>query len=187
MIQRAVGRHTVRRDPWERVACTVPLSAYGLGARRGFPWYFEGQSRVSVGSVDDVLAWLASCHYVRDETLFFEPDFWQHPCTLEHLGKGDCEDFALWAWRKLAELGEHAEFVAGRCRVLPSSRSGNLGNGHAWVHLRRNDDMLLLDPTMSTSAAMLRPLSAVRDDYLPEVSVDTTFTRYAYLGYLQRG
>src|SRR5205085_1473130 len=68
-----------------------------------FAWYFEGQSAVTVGSVDDVCEWLLECEYVHDPELFHEPDFWQHPRTFERLRKGDCEDHALWAWRKLVE------------------------------------------------------------------------------------
>src|SRR5690348_3236184 len=45
----------------------------------------------------------ADCEYVRDPV--HERDFWQHPKTFEQLRKGDCEDHALWAWRKLTELG----------------------------------------------------------------------------------
>lgn len=181
MIQRAVGRHTSLQDPWQRMACNVPLGAYGKGARRGFRWYFSGESRVEVQSVDDVIDWLMMCTYVRDEQLFFEADYWQHPCTLEQIGKGDCEDFSLWAWRKLAELGECVEFVAGRCR-----RAAPPNDGHTWVHLRRDDSIIVLDPTMSTPDAMLRPLEAVKSDYLPEVSVEASFARYAYVGYLMR-
>jgi hypothetical protein len=184
MIQRAVGWRTVQQDPWQRVACTVPLSAYGRGARRGFRWYFRGTSRVAVQSVEDVLDWLGTCSYIRDEALFFEADYWQHPCTLEHLRKGDCEDFALWAWRKLAELGECVEFVAGRCRRSAAAAEDTPGDGHTWVHLRRDDAVLLLDPTMPSPSSMLRPLDAVRDDYLPEVSVEASFARFAYVGYL---
>lgn len=182
MFERAVGRRTALQDPWHRMACTVPLGAYGKGARRGFRWYFRGTSRVPVESVDGVIEWLMACTYVRDEQLFFEADYWQHPCTFEQLRKGDCEDFSLWAWRKLAELGESVEFVAGRCR-----RAVPPNDGHTWVHLRRDATIFVLDPTMPTTEAMLRPLEAVREDYLPEVSVEASFTRFAYAGYLMRG
>ena len=179
MLQRAVGLRGPRRDPWQRVACTVPLSAYGQGARHGFRWYFDGDSRVKVHSLEDVLAWLQACTYMPDRQLFYEADYWQHPCTFEQIRKGDCEDFALWAWRKLAELEYRVEFVAGRCRKADSDQ-----RGHTWVHVHRDAGLWLLDPTMPTPGSMLCPLEEVRDDYLPEVSVEATFARYAYLGYL---
>ena len=69
---------------------------------------------VPVQSIDDIVAWLQSCEYVTDLDLFHERDFWQHPGTFERLRRGDCEDFALWAWRKLAEVGIDAEFCVGR-------------------------------------------------------------------------
>jgi predicted transglutaminase-like cysteine proteinase len=34
----------------------------------------------------------------------------EHPGAFERRRRGDCEDFALWAWRKLAEVGVDAEF-----------------------------------------------------------------------------
>ena len=91
-------RTTSPASRWRRYAASVPLHAYGLGARRDFSWYFEGRSTVDVASLDDIMAWLLGCVYARDRDLFRNPDYWQHPCNFEGLRKGDCEDFALWAW-----------------------------------------------------------------------------------------
>jgi len=68
----------------------------------------RGQSTVCVNDIAAICEWLADCEYVRDPV--HERDFWQHPKTFEQLRKGDCEDHALWAWRKLTELGIPAEF-----------------------------------------------------------------------------
>ena len=92
----------------------VPASAFGPGSQRPFAEYFEGESRVPVGSIDGIVAWLQTCEYVTDLELFHQPDVWLHPGAFERLRRGDCEDFALWAWRKLAEIGIDAEFCVGR-------------------------------------------------------------------------
>jgi hypothetical protein len=80
----------------------------------------------------------------------------------------------------LIRLGYDAEFVAGRC-VHPGC-SGT-GLGHTWVIYRRDGATYLFDPTISDLDQMVRPLDEVHFAYLPEVSVDQYFTRYAYAGY----
>lgn len=165
-------------DPWARYEHDVPLHLYGAGARRDFAWYFEGESAVAVATVDEVCAWLQACEYTRDPDLFFESDFWQHPCTFEQLRKGDCEDYALWAWRKLVELGHDAEFVVGR-----SLQPGGKRRGHAWVHFIRDGELYLLDAATDRATCSLRPLTSVQQEYLPEVSIDHRFQRFAYGGY----
>ena len=92
-------------DPWERLSVAPRLHMYGSGARLDFPKYLGGPSTVAVTSIEHIQNWLLGCRYERDEVLFAEPYFGQHPTTFEHLRAGDCEDFALWAWRKLIELG----------------------------------------------------------------------------------
>ena len=92
----------------------VPASAFGPGSQRPFAEYFEGESSVRVGSIDGIVAWLQTCEYVTDLELFHKRDVWLHPGAFERLKRGDCEDFALWAWRKLAEIGIDAEFCVGR-------------------------------------------------------------------------
>lgn len=165
-------------DPWERVECDVPLHRFGSGACHDFPWYFDGESTVETPSLEAVRTWLCGCAYVRDTVLFREADFWQHPCTFEQLRRGDCEDFALWTWRRLVELGYDADLVAGRCAWWREE------SGHAWVLFRDYDGTPhLFDPVVRDPARMVRPLDAVRDGYCPEVAVDHHFRRYAYAGY----
>jgi len=96
-------RLTPDGDPWERLNVAPRLHMYGGGSRREFSQYLTGPSRVAVSSLGAIQDWLLDCRYETDETLFAEPDFWQHPTTFEHLRAGDCEDFSLWAWRKLVE------------------------------------------------------------------------------------
>src|SRR6185436_7297823 len=98
----------------KRLSLPVPIGAFGPGSRREFAQYFQGESHVRVESIDEIVEWLLNCQYMTDAILFNERDFWQHPNTFEQLRRGDCEDFALWAWRKLADIGIDAEFCVGR-------------------------------------------------------------------------
>ena len=82
----------------------ISTTAFGPGSRCDFAHYFEGESHVPVASIDDIVRWLTSCEYDTDIALFHEQDVWQHPADFEQLRRGDCEDFALWAWGKLAEI-----------------------------------------------------------------------------------
>src|SRR5678816_3685764 len=129
------------RDPWQRLPYEAPLAMFGDGARHGFDWVFEGDSRVIVATLNDVVDWLATCQYETDASLFRESDYWQHPHTFEELRRGDCEDFALWAWRKLVELGVDADLVIGR-RVPPGSENSR----HAWILFREGGDEFVLEP-----------------------------------------
>ena len=79
---------------------------------------------------------LKACQYAEDKTLFDKADFWQHPVDFEQKRQGDCEDFSLWAWRKLCEMGINAEFVTGEERK---------GGGHAWVTFELDGQEFLLE------------------------------------------
>jgi len=174
-----VLRLTPDDDAWERLTVTPRLNVYGGGLRLDFPKFLSGPSAVSVSSLDDIQQWLLGCKYEADEILFSEPDFWQHPTTFERLRAGDCEDFALWAWRKLVELGFDADIVAGYC-----VKDGKLAGRHAWVVFRQDGKEFLFEPAARTKEAMIRPLSEVRDNYVPEVGADRTGHRFAFTGYL---
>ena len=180
-LSRLLLRTVSLPDPWQRFASPVPLHRYGIGAQQDFPWYFEGPSNVTVSSLEDVRTWLLTCEYARDPDLFQKRDFWQHPRTFEHLRRGDCEDFALWTWRKLVELGYEAELIAGQWQEVSEGWSP-----HAWVVFHKPDGPYLFDAVIRSHRHMVRPLQEVQAQYLPEVSVDGRFTRYAYGGYLYR-
>jgi hypothetical protein len=165
-------------DPWERVAVTPRLHMYGSGARLDFPKYLEGPSQVPVASVEEIQAWLLECQCESDAVLFAESDFWQHPVTFERLRAGDCEDFALWAWRKLIELGVDADIIAGYCL-----KGGELDGRHAWILFREGGTEYLFEPTCRTKDGMIRPLADVRDAYLPEFGADRTGRRFGFTGY----
>jgi hypothetical protein len=177
---RVIARFLPPEDPWERFPYRVPLHAFGSGNHHEFSWYLEGDSSVSVASLDDVQEWLLGCEYVRDPELFREADFWQHPTTFERLRQGDCEDHALWAWRKLLELGADVELVSGRTR----RDDGSPGGGHVWLILRENGATFVLEATAKSKHGMLLPLADARDKYLPSFGVDRHRKRFAYNGYL---
>lgn len=155
------------------------MRVYGPGARLDFAQYFRGKSAVRITSLAEVQDWLLSCKYEHDEALFAEPDFWQHPLTFERLRAGDCEDFALWAWRKLVELGYDADLILGY-----QLREGALDERHVWLLLRIEGAEQIFEPTTRSREGMIRPLAAVRDQYLPEFGVDRTGKRYSFWGYV---
>jgi hypothetical protein len=49
---------------------------------------------------------------VSDQELLGKLDYWQPPEDFEKRKKGDCEDFALWTWRQLLDMGYGAPLVA---------------------------------------------------------------------------
>jgi len=180
-IVRLVARRRLD-DPWARYDYRAPLSAYGGGNRHEFAWYLEGESAVSASSLAEVQGWLVECEYVHDQVLFNEQDFWQHPRTFEQVRRGDCEDHALWAWRKLIELGMDADLVAGSVLRGATDVPDRGAGGHVWVNLRRDGETFVFETVAKTKEHMLRPLATVRDRYRPEFGVDREGRRFAFNG-----
>jgi len=178
-VLRLAARLIGRESAWERLAMPVPAAAFGPGSERPFAQYFEGESRVRVGSIAEIAAWLQTCEYVTDLELFHKRDFWQHPSVFEDLKRGDCEDFALWAWRKLAELGIDAELCVGR--VIAHARP-DVTYQHAWVVYRTGEAEFLFEPAAPTESAMIRPLTEVMDNYVPHFAVNHRFETNAFVG-----
>ena len=178
-----LSRRPPMQDAWERCDYRVSPSAFGAGNLHDFSWYFEGASTVHVTSLEDVQHWLLGCEFVEDEELFNETDFWQHPHTFEQLRRGDCEDHALWAWRKLIELGYEAELISGRC--LPWDPKGKESQrGHVWVNFTSQGTRYLFETAAKTKEAMIHPLSDVAAGYRPEFGVDHHRRRFAFNGIL---
>ncbi len=157
----------------------VPATAFGPGSRCQFSRYFEGVSCVPARSIDDIVGWLTTCEYVSDVEQFHEPDLWQDPCAFEGRQRGDCEDFALWAWRKLTEIGLEAEFFVGR--VLGGGQAP-IDRQHAWVVYRAGDDAYLFEPAARDRRQMIQPWSAVKHCYVPHFAVDHRFVTSAFVG-----
>jgi hypothetical protein len=176
---RLAARLGGRESPWERVPMRVPVRAFGLGSRQPFTEYFQGESCVQVRSIDEIVAFLQTCEYVTDLEQFHELDFWQHPGAFEKLRRGDCEDFALWAWRKLAELGIDAEFCVGRvlCDDQPE-----IDRQHAWVIYRVNGTAFLFEPAARMPSRMIRPLADAMAEYVPYFAVNDRFDTSAFVG-----
>jgi hypothetical protein len=126
-VLRAIARWSKDDDPWERFPYRIPVSRFGRGSYRPFKWYFEGGSLIPIKTLDEICDWLLGCEYAHDDLLFNEADFWQHPRTFEHLRKGDCEDHAIWAWRKLVELDIEAELVSGDWQPPGNKPGGTCG------------------------------------------------------------
>ncbi|MBL9138125.1 MAG: hypothetical protein JNK85_19815 [Verrucomicrobiales bacterium] len=159
-------------DPWERMPHAVPAKAFGLASERDFGVYLQGPSTVQARNLEELCAWLRCCDAVDDNALFFQPDYWQHPVTFEHLRKGDCEDHALWAWRQLHRLGIPSLFMAGLWE----------STAHAWVLIEQSPVPCLLESTAKVGP-MLHPLPGVRMRYCPALAVDTQGRTYVYQGY----
>ena len=182
-VTKLASKYLRSKDTWASVEVHVPLHLFGRGSVREFDWYFEGASTVPISNIPSLCDWLAECEYVGDDRLFRHEDFWQHPCTFEQLRRGDCEDHALWAWRKLIEMGKKAELICGAAKVDGSSI---LQSGHAWVVFHDATGSFLLEPTTKDAAVMVRSLEDAKASYVPLVSVDHTFNRRMYGGVLYR-
>ena len=165
---------------WHKSKSKVPRYAFGKGAKKDFSWYFEGDSKVKVKSIKDICRWLSKCTYASDQELFLEDDFWQHPVTFESLRKGDCEDHALWAWRKLLELGIHCEFVCGQW--LDRKDGEIVETGHAWVNFKNPKTMTwnVLESTEKNLKLMVLGFDDAEKLYFPEVSINGELQTYRY-------
>lgn len=178
---RQATKNLTDAEVWSRTKENIPYKAFGMGSRHEWSWYLEGRSTVEIKSAKEIVDWLRGCSYVGDSVLFNEKDFWQHPVTFENLRKGDCEDHALWAWRKLKELGIPAEFVCGRSG--PASAKGNYA--HAWIHLELSGQPCLMETVADSQHQMTFPIDEVRRNYCPAFSVDTDLNTYRYGGFLE--
>lgn len=165
-----------QRDPWRRFALEPPLRAFGPGAE-DFRGYLTRHSRVEARTPQAVARWLLGCRYAEDTHLLDAHDHWLHPATFELVRSGDCEDFALWAWRKLVESGHDAAFVVG-VRTVPGAPRGR----HAWVTYLDQGEHFLLDAVERTLERIIRPVSEVQDHYEPQVGVGRDCQRHVYAG-----
>lgn len=131
--------------------------------------FLTSELEVHCESLSEVRSFLRGCRYVSDLAQFGVPDYWMNPRDFERVRKGDCEDFALWAWRQLLALGFDARFVVGR--------AGYRGLGHAWVTFEDSGHHRLLEPT----AAHFKKLSKLATLlYQPLASVSSENRRPVY-------
>ena len=112
-------------------------------------------------TMGDIRRFLTSCRYVSNQELFGKRDYWQPPEDFETRRKGDCEDFALWTWRQLLNMGYDARFIGGS--------AGRYGEGHAWVEYFQDGKCFLLEPLYSRVGNTMPRLLTLR--YEPRISV----------------
>jgi len=162
-------------DPWASVPAPVHHRLFGAGSRRPFPWYFEGPLQVQIGTLREMEEWLFECLYVPDERLHGTADYWQHPGVFEQLRMGDCDDHALWAWRKVVELGHASSLVVGRWSDEPDDL-------HTWLVAAVDGSRHIVEPTSKVLGEMIVPFERAARRYRPHVSVNERFETRAYLG-----
>jgi hypothetical protein len=84
------------------------------------------------------------------------------PEEFERSRKGDCDDFAMYAWRQLLEMGYKARFVGGIVGDSPVK--------HAWVTFEKDGKHFLMEPQARFLGLRYPRLDALR--YKPDVSVE---------------
>jgi hypothetical protein len=133
------------------------------GVHSTFPMgrYVSRPVGVQCKTIDDIRSFLSSCQYVSDQELFGKRDYWQPPEDFEKRRKGDCEDFALWTWRQLLNIGYDTRFIGGR--------ASRYGDGHAWVEYFQDGRCFLLEPLRWRIGCTMPRLSTLR--YEPRISV----------------
>jgi len=179
-LARLASKYHEEDDVWAKIPIRPIAGLFGPGCTEELKWYFNGDSSVQTKSVAQICRWLRGCSYVSDEDLFQRDDFWQHPCTFEEVRRGDCEDHALWAWRKLLDLGLEPEFVVGECKEgwpLPVGM-------HAWIRFDFRGRDYILESVSKDRARMLLPFKLFRDTYTPHFSVDSELRTHMYGGFI---
>ena len=159
----------------ERTQAEVPYRLVAKGSKRPFPDYFSGTSTVNITTTDDLINWLFTCKYGRDHEHYGHSDHWQLPVAFEQSKLGDCEDNAIWAWRKLVEMGIDAEFVVGR--MNPTSDNNG---AHAWVIYTQHGKKYLLEATSKNRKTIIKLLVHTLDSYFPHYSVNGRFETFQY-------
>jgi len=123
--------------------------------------YVSQPLTVKCDTIRDVRRFLAGCEGVSDEEQFGKRDYWQPPEDFEKRKKGDCDDFALWTWRQLLDMGYDARFVCGP--------HWPYGMGHAWVEYFRDGKCFLVEPQLRGIGDAMPRLTTLR--YAPKLSV----------------
>jgi len=110
----------------------------------------------------------ANCLYTKDPgSAKNATDAWQTSLETQKMGRGDCEDSAIFLCDWLLSRGFQARVALGRY--------GDMG-GHAWVVVKLDDKEYLLESTEGRPDPSNPPLvSRVGSRYVPEIMFD----RYA--------
>jgi hypothetical protein len=123
-------------------------------------------------TIDELRKFLLTCTYISDDEQFGKRDYWLPPEEFEKCRKGDCEDFSLYAWRQLNQMGIKSRFVVGE--------SGRYGSGHAWVTMEQDGKHYLFEPLACVFRRLPR-LSMIR--YKPEISVEAIDGKLSYFSH----
>src|SRR5215467_15126631 len=123
--------------------------------------YVSQPLTINCNTVGELREFLTTCRYVSDKELFGKDDYWQASEDFEKNKKGDCEDFALWTWRQLLNMGYDARFIAGR--------ASRYGSGHAWVEYFQDGRCFLLEPQYCRVGYTIPRLATLW--YEPRISV----------------
>jgi hypothetical protein len=166
-------------DPWNRFQFPVPDQFFSVDMATGFRQYFASASTVPITNLDEVCQWLLAADYVADPEPFQNRETWQDPTHFEQRRKGNCACHALWAWRKLTDLGYTTEFLAGEIR----RPDGSWGQ-HAWVCFDQKDGRYLFESTAKERRYLVRRLADARDDYCPRAGIEANFAKWGYYGHL---
>ncbi len=89
-------------------------------------------------------------------------DNWQLPFETEALGRGDCDDKAIWLYSKLLKEGFNDVRL-----VLGNYKRGKL-SVHMWVNWYHNGQVYILDPTINNGISRAEDYS--KDYYKPYYS-----------------
>lgn len=137
--------------------------------------YFTSPFTVRCVSIEEMRQFLRKCTFASDKDQFGVGDYWMPPAEFEKRRRGDCDDFALWAWRQMLGLGYRARFVIGR--------AGLRRGGHAWVTFEENGSHYLLEPTAANQSRLARLTVSA---YEPRVSVEAEGEKLVFRAHRDR-
>lgn len=178
-VWKLIGKFEDATDPWENVEYKFSPRIFGRGSTHKFGWYLEGKGETVDGLDGIVELLLNKFRYKSDKELFGKKDYWQHPSEFAERCQGDCEDHALWVWRKLKENNIRARFIGGKlCRNKPGF------SFHAWVVFNNQGVDYSFETIAKEKEKMILPLhdKYVNEKYIPLFGVDHELRTYGYAG-----
>lgn len=155
--------HGHRTTPWHLRRKTLK-STFPLGR------YVREPLSVQCESLEDVARFLRGCKKMEDIDAFGRDEYWSPPEEFERHRRGDCDDFAMWTWRQLLQMGYSARFVGGQ--------AGQFGEGHAWVTFEREGRHFVFESMLAGLPAPLPRLTTMR--YHPRVSLEWDGDHFRY-------
>jgi hypothetical protein len=129
-----------------------------------FPFgrYVARPLQINCVSLQELRTFLTGCKQASDKETFGKSDYWLPPDEFEKTRQGDCDEFALWTWRQLMQMGYKSRFVAGLF--------GRYRAGHAWVTFEYQGKAYIADGTRAPLGMNLPRLQTLK--YHPIYSVE---------------